>query len=270
MSADPSSSGFVGYAGPPSFHGTNVEKFVFRRRMARAAVATLVQIVRAPYDASGNAIAAGSPVAIGYVDVQPLVNQLDGLGNPMPHGVVYHASYVRQQGGANAIIADPAVGDIGKFVMADRDTSVVKATNQQSNPGSGRRNSFADGTYIGASQGPLSGASATPPTQYLTFPANGIMLRDKSGNEVALVSDTNLTPPGGTAPAQTVGFTSSGIQISDRNGNSVVLTSAGITITSAVKVEIVAPLVEVKVNTGDSTFFVETTSGASGVLKAAV
>lgn len=259
MSGDNSS--FTGYAGPASFGAGNVERFEINRRLGRAATSTLVQIVRAPYDASGSDIAQGSPVPIGYVDVQPLVNQLDGLGNSMPHAVVYHASYWRYQGGLGGIIVDPVVGDIGKFVIADRDTSIVKSTNQQSNPGSGRRFNRADGTYFGATQGPLSGTTTKNPNQYVTFTANGIIIRDQSGNELALVSDTNLNPPTvQDAPAQYVALTSDGITIQDGNGNSIAMTRSGITITGA-RVNLVATSGNIEITVPGGQFVIATAGG---------
>ena len=155
----------------------NAQDFHIRQVLAEVRTATLVKIVRAPYDASGNAIPLGAVGPVGYVDVQPLVNQLDGYGNAYPHGTVYHASYYRYQGGTNAIINDPQLGDIGKFVVADRDTSSVKATSAAANPGSRRKFDLADGSYFGCSQGGT-------PTQGLRFLSNGIQLFDKNGNTV--------------------------------------------------------------------------------------
>ena len=221
---------YQGWAGPTSFRSdANAHRFEIGRSIARMSTATLVKIVKGPYDAGGNALAPGSPVPIGYVDVQPLVNQLDGLGNSMPHQTVYHCSYWRCQGGTNAFIVDPAEGDIGKFIAADRDTSAVKSTNAQSNPGSLRRHNKADGTYFGSPQGPLNGSTLTNPVQYVTFTSNGIIIRDKSGNEIALVSDTNLNPPTvSSGPTQHVAFTSDGIELKDKNGNVITMNSTGI------------------------------------------
>lgn len=151
--------------------------FMIESVLNRISTATLVKIVRAPYDASGNAIEPGSAVPVGYVDVQPLVNQLDGYGNATPHGTVYHLSYHRYQGGASAFIADPAVGDVGKMVVADRDTSSVRATGRQSNPGSRRQFDRADGTYFGC---PQAGA----PTQWFAWLARGFNLTDAYGNTI--------------------------------------------------------------------------------------
>ena len=110
---------------------------------------------------------AGELTATGFVDVMPLVNQLDGQDNAVPHGVIYNLPYFRVQGGANAVIIDPQVSDIGLAVFADRDISAVKASKAQANPGSMRRGSYADGLYLG---GFLNGA----PSQVVRFASDGI------------------------------------------------------------------------------------------------
>lgn len=218
---------YQGWAGPASFiDERNARKFEIDRAIARISTSTLVKIVSGPYDTNGNAILPGTPGAVGYVDVQPLVNQLDGLGNPMPHGVVYHCSYKRHQGGSSSLIIDPVVGDIGKFVVADRDTSAVKASGQQSNPGSLRRYNKADGTYIGLTQG---GA----PTSYISFTSNGIIWRDAAGNSFVSVSDTNINAPTVNAPTQWCGFTANGFEIHDKSGNSIIMNSSGIFLNGA-------------------------------------
>jgi phage baseplate assembly protein gpV len=104
----------------------------------------------------------------------PLVNQLDGFDNAIPHGVVHHLPYMRVQGGANAVIIDPQIGDIGIAVFAQSDISAVKANAQTdargaANPGSRRKFAYEDGLYIG---GVLNGT----PTQYVQFNASGISI----------------------------------------------------------------------------------------------
>ncbi len=54
------------------------------------------------------------------VDVQPLTNQTDGQGNQTPHGIIYNIPATRTQGGGNAVINDPVVGDVGFMSVADR------------------------------------------------------------------------------------------------------------------------------------------------------
>jgi hypothetical protein len=139
----------------------NAQSFLIRQILGTASHATLVQIVAVTN--------AGGVSPVGYVNVQPLVNQLDGDDNAVPHGVVNNIPYFRLQGGTNAVILDPQVGDIGICLFADRDISSVKANKAQANPGSKRRNDMADGLYIG---GVLNGT----PVQYVQFSAGGIAL----------------------------------------------------------------------------------------------
>jgi hypothetical protein len=153
----------LGYTGTkdvgdaPNTYGSLV--FLAKQLLNRTNTATLVKIVTVTN--------AGGLSPVGFVDVQPLVNQVDGANNAMPHGVLHNLPYFRMQGGADAIILDPKVGDIGIAVFADHDISTVSATKKQANPGSGRRYSMADGLYIG---GVLNAA----PVQYVQFTASGI------------------------------------------------------------------------------------------------
>ena len=133
--------------------------FLINQTMSGRNFAQLVKIIKV--------VNAGELTATGFVDVMPLVNQLDGQDNAVPHGVIYNLPYFRVQGGANAVIIDPQVSDIGLAVFADRDISAVKASKAQANPGSMRRGSYADGLYLG---GFLNGT----PSQVVRFAADGI------------------------------------------------------------------------------------------------
>lgn len=144
--------------------------FLISQVLAKIHGATLV-LVRSVTNSGGV-----SPV--GFVDVTPMVNQIDGAGNATPHGVIHGLPYIRIQGGANAIILDPVVGDIGVAIFASRDLSAVKRTRKISNPGSRRRNSMSDGIYIG---GCLNGA----PTQFIEFSAAGIGIRSPTAILIA-------------------------------------------------------------------------------------
>lgn len=171
--------------------------FAVRQMMARMRTTVPVQVM-----------AVHSPGGVGpagTVDVMPLVNMVDGKGNAVPHGTIFGVPYFRLQGGSTAVILDPAAGDRGFIVVADRDISSVKANQQQANPGSGRKHDLADGIYVG---GILNGA----PTQYLSFTADGAMLVDVNGNSVAM--------------------TKSGMTLTDATGNKVAIDSAGITLKS--------------------------------------
>jgi len=109
----------------------------------------------------------GALAPAGFIDVQPMVNQVDGAGNPTPHGIIYNVPYLRVQGGDNAIIMDPEVDDIGICAFCTHDISAVKSSRDISNPASSRRFDHADGVYIG---GILNGV----PSQYIRFSASGI------------------------------------------------------------------------------------------------
>ena len=150
--------------------GTNLGEyqqitFMVQQALAKMQTATLVRI-----ESCTN---SGGLSPVGFVDVTPLVNQLDGQGNPTPHVTIYNLPYFRLQGGANGVIIDPEKGDIGVAVFASRDISQVKATRKQGNPGSHRQYSFADGMYLG---GMLNGT----PTQYVQFSAAGIKIHSQT------------------------------------------------------------------------------------------
>ncbi|KXJ63057.1 oxidoreductase [Achromobacter xylosoxidans] len=135
------------------------QMFLISQALARLSTSTLVRVVAVTN--------AGGVAPVGFVDVQPLVNQLDGAGNAVPHAVLHNLPYFRLQGGTDAIILDPKVGDIGIAVFASRDISAVKASKSKANPGSWRSHDMADGLYVG---GLLNGT----PVQYVQFTAGGI------------------------------------------------------------------------------------------------
>lgn len=130
-----------------------------QRLLARVETAALV-IVKACTN-------SGGITPVGKVDVQKLVHQVDGSGSITPHAVIYGLPYLRVQGGANAVIIDPQVGDIGVAVFCSRDSSTAVNTKGMAPPGSRRRHDPSDGMYIG---GLLNGT----PTQYLQFSSTGI------------------------------------------------------------------------------------------------
>ena len=152
----------LGNLRPQTNYGdANRQAFAIQQLLSRMQTATLVRV-----DAVTN---AGELSPVGFVDVTPLVNQVDGNGIPTEHVTIFNIPYFRLQGGANAIILDPQIGDIGVCVFASRDISKVKATKAQANPGSARSYSYCDGMYLG---GMLNGT----PTQYVDFSAAGIRI----------------------------------------------------------------------------------------------
>ena len=175
-----SSDGFNGYQRPGSASSDfNAMQFLVKALMGGMATATLVQ-VKAVTNAGGVA-------PVGYVDIQPMVNLVDGVGTAVPHGTIYKCPYHRLQGGANAIILDPEVGDIGVAVFADRDISSATANKAPSNPGSSRRFDMADGLYLG---GFLNAA----PAQYVQLSAAGIKIHSPTLVKLE-APDIQLTAP---------------------------------------------------------------------------
>lgn len=128
--------------------------FVVQQLLSRVSTCAVVRVV---------AVNA----ATGTVDISPMVHQVDGRGQPMPHGTIFDAPYIRLQAGSSAIILDPVAGDIGLAFFASHDISKVKATRAPALPGSKRRHSLSDALYVG-------GILNQAPTQYIKFRNGGI------------------------------------------------------------------------------------------------
>lgn len=184
MSSSPSIS--LGALTPWSTQGEyNTHYFAIQSALSKMQTATLVKVLSCTND--------GGVSPIGTVNVQPLVNQVDGNGLPTPHITVFGLPYLRIQGGANACIIDPVAGDIGVAVFASRDISNVKSTQAQANPGSGRQYDYADGIYLGCA------LSAAAPTQYLQFNSDGITIL--TPNTVDITATGNIILRGATIQA---------------------------------------------------------------------
>lgn len=142
--------------------------FIVESILTRVQTVTLVRVVK---------VKSGGLDPVGLVDVQPLVSQIDGSGAVIPHGVIFNVPYMRLQGGGNAVIIDPKVGDIGMCGFCSRDISSVKANKAPSPPQSMRRFDYSDGLYFG---GFLNGT----PEQYIMFSDGGIKAYSPSGIEL--------------------------------------------------------------------------------------
>ncbi len=161
----------------------NVTAFIVESMLGRVRTMVVVKVVAVTND--------GELSPVGFVDVQPLVKQVDGVGNATPHGTIFGLPYFRLQGGANAVIIDPKVDDIGIAIVADRDSSSVKENKAESTPGSKRRFSLADGFYVGGYLNVL-------PDQYVRFNDDGVKVADKNGNVVDMTATgITLTPSAG-------------------------------------------------------------------------
>jgi len=121
-------------------------------------------------------------------DVQPLIDQVDGLGNRTPHAPVYGVPVSRNHSGNGSVINDPVAGDIMIMSVADRDISGLKNTGQQTAPGSKRRGSLSDGIVHHAM---LSGT----PKQYLQYRPDGVTLMDVNGHQVITTKNSIAIAP---------------------------------------------------------------------------
>jgi hypothetical protein len=138
---------------------------------------------------------AGALSPVGYVSVQPLVGMIDIEGKVYDHGEISNAPYFRLQGGTDAIILDPKVGDIGIALFASRDITAVKKAKKPSPPGSDRKHHISDALYIG---GVLNGS----PTQYVRFSADGIEIVSPTkftAKAPSIILDGEVTQQGGNA-----------------------------------------------------------------------
>ncbi len=173
----------AGFVQPFSFQGIyNQLLFIIRQQIAKMQTATIVNVVACSND--------GGVSPVGTVDVQILVNQIDGQGVPTPHITMYGLPYLRMQGGANAVILDPQPGDIGIAIFASRDISTVVSTKAQANPGSYRQYDFSDGMYLG---GLLNAA----PIQFVQFSTSGIKV--VSPTAVTVTAPSIVASNGGTS-----------------------------------------------------------------------
>ena len=180
--SDPSAASFQPVESLSSEYIAQV--YLIKSLIARGATATLVQVVKVEN--------TGGVAAVGYVDLQPLVMQVDPDMNPTPHAIIRNNPYFRLQGGANAIIIDPEVGDVGIALFASRDISAVNSTLKGGKavvgqtpilPGSFRRYDMSDALYLG---GVLNGV----PTQYIQFTSTGIVITSPHDVTVNAVNAT--------------------------------------------------------------------------------
>lgn len=189
----------VGIGLEPQYANTsefNAQCFLIQQMLGKIQTMTLIKIVACTND--------GGLSPVGFVDVVPLVNQVDLQGIPTEHVTIYNVPYMRIQGGSNAIILDPQVGDLGICGFASRDISKIKSTKQQGNPNSFRRFSYSDGLYLG---GTLNG----PPSQYVQFSSAGISITSPSA--VTLTAPVVTINAGTSCTVNTPTFTVNGATV---------------------------------------------------------
>lgn len=167
----------------------NAQAHLFQSLAAGMATATLGLV---------KSVTPGGIGGPSIVSIQPMVAQIDGAGNTMPHGTINNVPVFRLQSGGNAVVLDPVPGDIGIVVFASRDISAVKESRAPAQPGSARRFDMADALYIG---GVLNGAA----TQYVQFAGGG-------GINIVATGPLNITASG-TVAISSPGLTHNGVNV---------------------------------------------------------
>lgn len=152
-------------------------------------------------------VPSDSLAPIGRCEVLPLVQQIDGSNNVYSMGKIINVPYLRVQGGSNAIVIDPQVGDVGLCGFCERDISIVKRTGELSAPDTRRKYDINSAVYM------FTMMSGTP-TQYIHFKSSGIDIKttgDLNINGLIIKADgTLVTKDGDTVDKHSHGGVQSG------------------------------------------------------------
>ena len=145
-----------------------------------------------------------------YVDVLPLVTQIDGFGEAVAPTNLYKLPFMRYHGGICAVKLDPVIGDIGLAVFAQKDcSSVGVGTTEPQKPASFRENTMGNGFYIGGflNKEPScyvelkqSGEVVINAPAGLTINNNVVVNGDVVASGISLVNHTHTCPDGETSP----------------------------------------------------------------------
>lgn len=146
--------------------GIAQDKFIIQQLISRIRTTTMVVVtdVTVPQD---------KLAPIGRCSIRPLVQQIDGNNNVYSRGEIKNVPYLRVQGGKNAVIIDPVVGDVGLAGFCDRDISMVKRTGESAAPNTRRQYDINDAVYMFTC---MSGE----PEQYIHFTENEIHVTSPS------------------------------------------------------------------------------------------
>lgn len=143
------------------FDAGRMQEYVINRLIRKINTVDLVKVV-AVYP---------TPGTVGFVDVQPLVQQQTTNGVVIDAALIYRLPYLRIQGGKSALIIDPVVDDLGVAVFAQRDITAAISTRAEGPAPTNRAYDAGDGLYLG-------GFLNTDATQWLRFfPTDGAELK---------------------------------------------------------------------------------------------
>lgn len=149
-----------------SVGGAAQDKFIIQQLISN--VHTMI-----PVEVISVSVPTGTLAPIGRCSVRPLVQQVDGNNNVYGRGQIINVPYLRVQGGKNAVVIDPVVGDVGLCGFCERDISMVKRTGAEAAPNTRRQYSLNDAVYMFTMMGDT-------PEQYVHFKQNEIHIKAKN------------------------------------------------------------------------------------------
>lgn len=146
-----------------SVGGAAQDKFIIQQLISNVHTMIPVEVVSV-------SVPTGTLAPIGRCSVKILVQQIDGNNNVYSGGTVINVPYLRVQGGKNAVVLDPVVGDVGLCGFCERDISMVKRTGAEAAPNTRRQYSLNDAVYM------FTMMSGTP-EQFVHFKDSGIDIK---------------------------------------------------------------------------------------------
>lgn len=149
-----------------SVGGAAQDKFIIQQLISNVHTMIPVEVVSV-------SVPIGTLAPIGRCSVRPLVQQVDGNNNVYGRGQIINVPYLRVQGGKNAVVLDPVVGDVGLCGFCERDISMVKRTGAEAAPNTRRQYSLNDAVYM------FTMMSGTP-EQFVHFKQDEIHIKASS------------------------------------------------------------------------------------------
>lgn len=143
--------------------GAAQDKFIIQQLISN--IQTMI-----PVEVTSVSVPTDTLAPIGRCSVKILVQQIDGNNNVYSGGTVINVPYLRVQGGKNAVVLDPVVGDVGLCGFCERDISMVKRTGAEAAPNTRRQYSLNDAVYM------FTMMSGTP-EQFVHFKDSGIDIK---------------------------------------------------------------------------------------------
>lgn len=118
-------------------------------------------------------VESGGVGPVGFVSVKPLLMRITADNENIEQATIHNVPYFRLQGGKNAIITDPQIGDIGFCSFASRDISLVKRNRAKASMNVFRIAQESDAFFFG-------GWSKEIPDQYIWFDGDNVKIKAKA------------------------------------------------------------------------------------------